>query len=110
MALALGLKTCKLKFGHHGGNHPVVDLSTRKVEITTQNHSFAVEPDGDVSNTPFGKVEVSHLNLNDKSVEGLVCRDIPAFSVQHHPEASPGPRDAGHMFEKFLEMVRQSKQ
>ncbi len=110
MALALGLKTCKLKFGHHGGNHPVMDLSTRKVEITTQNHSFAVEPDGDVSDTTFGKVEVSHLNLNDKSVEGLACRDIPAFSVQHHPEASPGPRDAGHMFEKFLEMVRQSKQ
>jgi carbamoyl-phosphate synthase small subunit len=108
MALALGLKTCKLKFGHHGSNHPVMDLSTRKVEITTQNHSFAVEADGG-GDTTFGKAEVSHMNLNDKSVEGLVCRDIPAFSVQHHPEASPGPHDAGHMFEKFLEMVKQSK-
>ena len=106
MALALGLKTYKLKFGHHGSNHPVMDLSTRKVEITTQNHSFAVEADGGASDTPFGRVEVSHTNLNDKSVEGLRCLDVPAFSVQHHPEASPGPHDAGHMFKKFMEMVK----
>ncbi len=106
MALALGLKTYKLKFGHHGSNHPVMDLSTRRVEITTQNHSFAVEADGGLTDTPFGKVEVSHTNLNDKSVEGLRCLDIPAFSVQHHPEASPGPHDAAYMFQKFLEMIK----
>ncbi|MEK7368849.1 MAG: glutamine-hydrolyzing carbamoyl-phosphate synthase small subunit [Planctomycetota bacterium] len=109
MALALGLKTYKLKFGHHGSNHPVMDLSTRKVEITTQNHSFAVEANGGACDTPFGKVEVSHTNLNDKSVEGLRCLDIPAFSAQHHPEASPGPHDAGYMFERFIEIIKQSK-
>ncbi len=109
MALALGLKTYKLKFGHHGVNHPVMDLSNKKVEITTQNHSFAVRTNGGLTETPFGKVEVSHINLNDKSVEGLRCRDIRAFSVQHHPEASPGPHDAGHMFQKFLEMIDKSK-
>ncbi|MFQ5862930.1 MAG: glutamine-hydrolyzing carbamoyl-phosphate synthase small subunit [Candidatus Brocadiales bacterium] len=110
MALALGLKTYKLKFGHHGGNHPVMDLSTRKVEITTQNHSFAVAANGGVCNTPFGRVEVSHTNLNDKSVEGLRCLDIRAFSVQHHPEAAPGPHDAGYMFKRFLEIIEARKE
>lgn len=108
LALTLGLKTYKLKFGHHGGNQPVMDLSTRKVEITAQNHSFAVTPpqEGTVHKSPFGNVEITHLNLNDKSVEGLKCHSIPAFSVQYHPEASPGPHDASYLFERFIGMMK----
>lgn len=108
LALTLGLKTYKLKFGHHGGNQPVMDLSTRKVEITAQNHSFAVTPpqQGAVHKSPYGNVEITHINLNDKSVEGLKCHDIPAFSVQYHPEASPGPHDASYLFERFIEMMK----
>ncbi|MBV6518711.1 MAG: carbamoyl phosphate synthase small subunit [Candidatus Brocadia sp.] len=108
LALTLGLKTYKLKFGHHGGNQPVMDLSTRKVEITAQNHSFAVTPpqQGAVHKSPYGNVEITHINLNDKSVEGLKCHSIPAFSVQYHPEASPGPHDAGYLFERFIEMMK----
>ncbi|TVM00456.1 MAG: carbamoyl phosphate synthase small subunit [Candidatus Brocadia sp. WS118] len=108
LALTLGLKTYKLKFGHHGGNQPVMDLSTRKVEITAQNHSFAVTPpqEGSVHKSPYGNVEITHINLNDKSVEGLKCHDIPAFSVQYHPEASPGPHDASYLFERFIEMMK----
>lgn len=108
LALTLGLKTYKLKFGHHGGNQPVMDLSTRKVEITAQNHSFAVTPpqEGTVHKSPYGNVEITHINLNDKSVEGLKCHDIPAFSVQYHPEASPGPHDASYLFERFIEMMK----
>ncbi|NUO09800.1 MAG: glutamine-hydrolyzing carbamoyl-phosphate synthase small subunit [Candidatus Brocadia sp.] len=108
LALTLGLKTYKLKFGHHGGNQPVMDLSTRKVEITAQNHSFAVTApqDGTVQKSLYGNVEITHINLNDKSVEGLKCHSIPAFSVQYHPEASPGPHDADYLFERFIEMMK----
>lgn len=108
MALALGLKTYKLKFGHHGGNQPVMDLSTRKVEITAQNHSFAVTApqEGAIQKSPYGNVVITHINLNDKSVEGLKCQSIPAFSVQYHPEASPGPHDASYLFDRFVEMMK----
>ncbi|MDN3515713.1 MAG: glutamine-hydrolyzing carbamoyl-phosphate synthase small subunit [Candidatus Brocadia sp.] len=108
LALTLGIKTYKLKFGHHGGNQPVMDLSTRKVEITAQNHSFAVTApqDGTVQKSLYGNVEITHINLNDKSVEGLKCHSIPAFSVQYHPEASPGPHDADYLFERFIEMMK----
>jgi carbamoyl-phosphate synthase small subunit len=104
MGLALGGKTYKLKFGHHGGNQPVMDLTTRKVEITTQNHGFAVDAD-----SLKGAAEVTHLNLNDNTVEGLAHRELPIFSVQYHPEASPGPHDAGYLFERFVEMMEQDK-
>ncbi|MBM4055263.1 MAG: glutamine-hydrolyzing carbamoyl-phosphate synthase small subunit [Planctomycetes bacterium] len=107
LALALGLKTYKLKFGHHGGNQPVMDLLTKKVEITAQNHCFAVEipPQGMIHKSSFGDVEITHLNLNDKSVEGLKCHSVPAFSVQYHPEASPGPHDADYLFNRFLQSM-----
>ncbi len=107
LALALGLNTYKLKFGHHGGNQPVMDLSTRKVEITAQNHNFAVSlpAKGTLHKNSYGNVEITHINLNDKSIEGLKCNSIPAFSVQYHPEASPGPHDASYLFERFIEMM-----
>jgi carbamoyl-phosphate synthase small subunit len=97
---ALGGKTYKLKFGHRGGNHPVRDETTGKVEITVQNHGFAVDRES------LGKrVFVSHLNLNDMTVEGLEARDARAFSVQYHPEASPGPHDSRYLFERFHRLV-----
>ena len=108
LALTLGFETYKLKFGHHGGNQPVMDLSTKKVEITAQNHSFAVANPhkGGVQKSPYGDVEITHINLNDQSVEGLRCRSMPAFSVQYHPEASPGPHDAAYLFGRFLGMMK----
>ena len=107
IAQALGYKTFKLKFGHHGGNQPVMDLRTKKVAITSQNHCFAI--DGESLNngesSKFGKVEITHINLNDKSIEGLKCLEVPAFAVQYHPEASPGPHDSSYIFNEFIEMM-----
>ncbi len=107
LALALGYKTYKLKFGHHGGNQPVMDLSTKKVEITAQNHCFAVDGESlkNGQSNKFGRVEITHTNLNDKSVEGLRCLDVPVFAVQYHPEASPGPHDASYIFDEFVKMM-----
>ena len=107
IALALGYKTYKLKFGHHGGNQPVMNLSTEKVEITAQNHCFAVDGKSlkDGQSNGYGRVEVTHINLNDKSVEGLRCLDVPLLAVQYHPEASPGPHDSGYIFDEFIKMM-----
>ncbi|HEX5036832.1 MAG TPA: glutamine-hydrolyzing carbamoyl-phosphate synthase small subunit [bacterium] len=101
LGLSLGGKTYKLKFGHHGGNQPVMDLDTNKVEITSQNHGFAVDTD-----SLKGKAVLTHVNLNDKTVEGLKLTKVPAFSVQYHPEASPGPHDANYLFERFTKMMK----
>ncbi len=102
LGLALGGRTYKLGFGHHGANHPVMDLRTRKVEITSQNHGFAVDAD-----SLAGRAELSHLNLNDKTVEGLRGIGVPFFSVQYHPEASPGPHDSGYLFARFRRLVEE---
>ena len=95
-----GGRTYKLKFGHRGGNHPVKDLTTGKVEITVQNHGFAVD-----EKSLAGRVSVSHINLNDQTVEGLESEDKRSFSVQYHPESSPGPHDARYLFRRFYERV-----
>lgn len=104
LGLAMGGKTYKLKFGHHGGNQPVKDYETGRVEITAQNHCFAVDVDslGD-------KVEVTHINLNDQTVEGLKHKTHPMFSVQYHPENGPGPQDATYLFERFINMIDKHK-
>lgn len=99
LATAVGGSTYKLPFGHHGGNHPVRDLTTGKVEITSQNHNYCVDLDG------VGNVEVTHRNLNDGTVEGFECTDVPAFAVQHHPEAGPGPHDSRYLFERFADLM-----
>jgi carbamoyl-phosphate synthase small subunit len=99
--LALGGKTFKLKFGHHGANHPVQNLLTKKVEITSQNHGFCVDPES----LPSSEVEITHVNLNDHTNEGMRHRTMPLFSVQYHPEASPGPHDARYLFGQFVEMM-----
>ncbi len=101
LSLALGGKTYKLQFGHHGGNQPIMNLETRKVEITSQNHGFAV----DAESMPDG-LEVASLNLNDKTVEGIRHKDLSILSVQYHPEASPGPRDSDYLFEEFIQMMK----
>jgi carbamoyl-phosphate synthase small subunit len=112
---AVGLETFKLRFGHRGANHPVKDLESGKIEITAQNHGFAVlgpggaraiERDEPVRwETDFGTAELSHVNLYDRTVEGLVLHDVPAVCVQYHPEAGPGPHDSVHLFDRFVEMV-----
>ena len=100
IARALGAETFKLKYGHRGGNHPVKDLSDGRVYITAQNHGYAVSADS----LPVG-LEISHINLNDETVEGLTHRDMPLFSIQYHSEASPGPQDSEYLFDRFLKMV-----
>jgi carbamoyl-phosphate synthase small subunit len=105
LALALGAKTYKLKFGHHGANVPVLNRATGRVEITSQNHGFAVDAD---SLERVGGA-LTHVNLNDGSLEGFVHADQRAFAVQFHPEASPGPHDAGYLFERFVEAIRTKK-
>jgi carbamoyl-phosphate synthase small subunit len=103
---ALGFGTYKLGYGHRGVNQPVLDKATGRVEVTAHNHGFAVEaPLDGVSTTPFGAAEVSHVCLNDQVVEGLRCLDIPAFSVQYHPEAAAGPHDAGYLFDRFADLM-----
>ena len=103
---ALGFDTYKLKFGHRGTNQPVQDRATGKVEISAHNHGFAVDaPTDRVSETRYGRVEVSHVCLNDGVVEGLVCRDVPAFSVQDHPEAAAGPHDSAYLFDRFVSLL-----
>ncbi len=108
LGLALGGSTFKLKFGHRGANHPVMDLRTRRVEITSQNHGFAVDAESFPGKSAYGDtgVEITHINLNDKTVEGIRCGDIPAFSVQYHPEAAPGPHDSLYLFDEFIELMR----
>ncbi len=100
--LALGGRTFKLKFGHHGSNHPVQNLRTKKVEITSQNHGFCVDPDS----LPASEVEITHVNLNDHTNEGMRHRSLPLFSVQYHPEASPGPHDARYLFDDFISLMK----
>ena len=112
---AVGLETFKLPFGHRGANHPVKDLGSGKIDITSQNHGFAVRPpDGGETidadepvhwETDFGAAELTHLNLYDRTVEGLVLRDVPGCAVQYHPEAGPGPHDARYLFDRFLDLA-----
>jgi carbamoyl-phosphate synthase small subunit len=113
---AVGLETFKLPFGHRGANHPVKDLTTGRIEITSQNHGFAVlGPDGERTmdaddpvrwDTDFGAAELTHLNLYDRTVEGLTLLDVPGSTVQYHPEAGPGPHDALYLFDRFLDAIR----
>jgi carbamoyl-phosphate synthase small subunit len=124
LGLALGASTYKLPFGHHGGNHPVRRFSDGRIEVTAQNHGFAVDLWGQAGGRPperrglvtrdllpdqvetdFGPVVPTHQNLNDGTLEGLACLDVPAFSVQYHPEAAPGPRDAVYLFDSFLQLM-----
>jgi len=105
LGLALGGKTYKLKFGHRGGNHPVLNKRTQKVEITAQNHGFAVDPES----LPDSVVEVTHINLNDQTVEGLRHRSEPLFCVQYHPEAAPGPHDSLYLFDDFIALMKEAK-
>jgi carbamoyl-phosphate synthase small subunit len=111
LGLALGGRTFKMPFGHRGVNQPVRNMRTGDVHITSHNHGFAVDPDGwgcgadGTARTAFGRVAVSHRNLNDDTVEGLRCLDVPAFSVQYHPEAAPGPHDAAGLFQEFRALI-----
>ena len=99
LSLALGATTKKMAFGHHGANHPVRDESTGRIEITSQNHNYAVKEASLVDAT------LTHINLNDQTVQGLACTDVPAFSVQYHPEAGPGPHDSRYLFDDFENLM-----
>ena len=101
LSLALGGRTYKLKFGHRGANHPVKNLQTGKIEITSQNHGFCV----DMNSLKSKDIELTHLNLNDNTVEGVRCKELAAFSVQYHPEASPGPHDSNYLFAEFIKLM-----
>jgi carbamoyl-phosphate synthase small subunit len=101
LGLAFGGRTYKLKFGHRGGNHPVMNMTTRKVEITAHNHGFAVDPDS----LKQSEVELTHFNLNDNTLEGFRHRSLPVFCVQYHPEASPGPHDSHYLFGEFTKQM-----
>lgn len=105
ISLAYGAKTYKLKFGHRGGNHPVKNLITGKIEITSQNHSYAVDRES-LADTDL---QVTHLNLLDQTVEGVACKEDRVFSVQYHPESAPGPQDSGYLFEQFIEIMEEAK-
>ena len=105
ISLAYGAKTYKLKFGHRGGNHPVKNLNTGKIEITSQNHNYAVDSDS-VKNTDL---TVTHINILDNTVEGVSCEKDRVFSVQYHPESAPGPQDSFYLFEKFIGYMREGK-
>ncbi len=118
LARAIGLETFKLPFGHRGANHPVKDLTTNRIEITSQNHGFAIAGPGGERRletdeplrweSPYGAAELTHLNLYDRTIEGLRLLDVPAGTVQYHPEAGPGPRDARHLFDRFLHLLEKS--
>ena len=105
LGLALGGRTYKLKFGHHGANHPVKDFQGNRIAVTSQNHGFCV----DMKSLALDEVEVIHMNLNDKSVEGIMHKHYPAFSIQYHPEAAPGPHDAQYLFKHFIAMMEKHK-
>jgi carbamoyl-phosphate synthase small subunit len=104
MGLAVGGRTLKMKFGHHGANHPVLDVETRKVYITSQNHGFAVD-----RNSLPANARVTHVSLFDGSLQGFALTDAPAFCFQGHPEASPGPHDIGDLFDRFVQMMETAK-
>jgi carbamoyl-phosphate synthase small subunit len=105
LALANGVSTYKLHHGHRGLNHPVKNLLTGRSEITTQNHGFGVDPE---SVKKADHIEVTHINLNDQSIEGIRVKGKPVFSVQHHPESTPGPHDSRYLFDEFIEMIRKN--
>ena len=105
LGLALGGRTFKLKFGHRGGNHPVLNKLTGRVEITAQNHGFCVDPDSLNAN----ELEVTHINLNDQTLEGFRHKNHPLFCVQYHPEAAPGPHDSVYLFDDFIKLMEESK-
>jgi carbamoyl-phosphate synthase small subunit len=104
LALASGAKTLKMKFGHHGGNHPVENIETKRVMISSQNHGFAVD-----AGTLPGNVKATHRSLFDGSLQGIHRTDVPAFSFQGHPEASPGPHDVAPLFDDFIELIKAAK-
>ena len=105
LSLAYGGETYKLKFGHRGGNHPVKNLQTGKIEMTSQNHSYAVVPES-LEGTPL---EITHINLLDNTVEGVACKGAQAFSVQYHPESAPGPQDSRYLFRQFITLMEEGK-
>ncbi len=100
LSLALGAGTYKLKFGHHGGNQPVINLKTSRVEITAQNHGFAVD-----ATSLSSDCDITSINLNDNTIEGIQHKSLPILSIQYHPEASPGPHDSSHLFKEFTELI-----